>query len=115
VENNKAMLILKGWCSLTEQYGKGMRSLSEFCVEKNGHVVTDEKRKKKMLEEREAVDSSKTSGAERRAFISSAGLGSGEKCGGMVQRLADSAGSVGGQYEEMVEFLKKEILPELGE
>lgn len=31
----------------------GMKSLSEFCVEKNGAVVTDEKRKKKMMEENE--------------------------------------------------------------
>lgn len=30
-----------------------------------------------------------------------------------MQRLAESAGSVGGQYEEMVKFLKDEILPEL--
>ena len=39
---------------MTEQYARGMTSLSEFCVEKNGTVVTDEKRKKKMLEESEA-------------------------------------------------------------
>lgn len=30
-----------------------MKSLSEFCVEKNGAVVTDEKRKKKMMEDNE--------------------------------------------------------------
>jgi hypothetical protein len=33
----------------------------------------------------------------------------------MVQRLADSAGTVGGQYEEMVDFMKKEVLPHLSE
>lgn len=31
-----------------------MKSLSEFCVEKNGVVVLDEKRKKKMTEESES-------------------------------------------------------------
>ena len=45
--------MLKGWCHVTEQYGRGMKSLSEFCVEKNGAVVTDEKRKKKMMEDNE--------------------------------------------------------------
>ena len=50
---SKADLLLKGWCHVTQQYGKGMKSLSEFCVEKNGVVVLDEKRKKKMMEEAE--------------------------------------------------------------
>ena len=54
VETSKADILLKGWCHLTEQYASGMVSLSEFCVERNGTVVTDEKRKKKMLEEIEA-------------------------------------------------------------
>jgi len=61
-------LLLKGWCHVTEQYGRGMKSLSEFCVEKNGVVVTDEKRKKKMLEESEG----------------SGGWGNNEKGAGMV-------------------------------
>jgi hypothetical protein len=51
VETSKADVLLKGWCHVTEQYGRGMKSLSEFCVEKNGVVVLDEKRKKKMVEE----------------------------------------------------------------
>ncbi|KAL7485929.1 hypothetical protein ACHAW6_011560 [Cyclotella cf. meneghiniana] len=105
-ETSKAEFLLKGWTNVTEMYGKGMRSLSEFCIEKNGTVVTDEKRRRRMIEENAAAA----------AAAKDAGSSVGdEKCGAMVQRLADSAGSVGGQYEEMVEFMKKEVLPQLSE
>lgn len=97
-----------------------MKSLSEFCVEKNGVVVLDEKRKKKMMEEAEM--------GARWGDEKCAGMVSSFDCSSCllamefpyfisaikVQQLADSVGSVGTEYEEMVEFLKNEILPEFG-
>jgi|EP00970_Alexandrium_tamarense_P010579 hypothetical protein len=130
-ETRRAQLLLRGWTSATESYGEDMRSVGLGCIdEKLGVPVVEERRKKKMLEGMMSPDKSSGAGAAAESAGSSTSFSatqqprspqqkqasqfsSSEKCGAMIQSLADSATQIAQQYEEMVLFIKKEVLPEL--
>ena len=99
LETQKAYLLVRGWNHASKIYGDSMASMKVWCIdEKEGVPIIDDKRKKKVLE---------------RSSLATADYYREEQCGSIIHNMADVAGLAAGQYDEMVNYMNTEVLPEL--
>ena len=99
LETQKAYLLVRGWNHASKIYGDSMASMKDWCIdEKEGVPIIDGKKKKKFLE---------------RSSLATADYYREEQCGSIIHNMADVAGLAALQYDEMVNYVNTEVLPEL--
>mmetsp|Transcript_749 Transcript_749/g.1364 ORF Transcript_749/g.1364 Transcript_749/m.1364 type:complete len:592 (+) Transcript_749:123-1898(+) len=123
LETQKADLLARGWTHASTSYAANMTSVGEWAIDDKGAPITDARKKKRIFEANEkgavgggvgvAFGADNIPMNDKHVPLAVAEFYREEKCGSMVQHLADSAGSVASQYEEMVKYMNEEVLPEL--
>ena len=136
LETQKADILIKGWTYTAKSYGDHMMSVGEWCIDEKGVPVVDVKKKKKLFEVHDTkggnVSVGGIAGGDNSAAqpsiipipthqprggggpsVIAADFYREETCGSIIQFLAESAGEVGGKYDDMVKYMNTEVLPEL--
>jgi hypothetical protein len=119
LETQKANILIRGWTHASKNYRDSLMSIGEWFIDEKGIPVTEIKKKKKKIE----VVQENTSGGgnaqlmflptQPQVSFVRADFYREEKCGSIIQCLADSAGEVAGKYKDMVACMDTEVLPEL--
>ena len=142
LETQKADILLKGWTYTAKTYGDHMMSVGEWCIDEKGVPVVDVKKKKKLFEVHDNNSHNNKGGGNisvggiaggggdnnashqqsiipipthqpRGPSVIAADFYREETCGSIIQFLAESAGEVGGKYDDLVKYMNTEVLPEL--
>ena len=138
LETQKADILIKGWTYTAKSYGDHMTSVGEWCIDEKGVPVVDVKKKKKLFEVHDNNKGGNVSvggiaaggdhSASQQSIIPipthqprggggpsviAADFYREETCGSIIQFVAESAGEVGGKYDDMVKYMNTEVLPEL--
>ena len=137
LETQKADILIKGWTYTAKSYGDHMTSVGEWCIDEKGVPVVDVKKKKKLFEVHDTKGGNVSVGgiaaggdhsASQQSIIPipthqprggggpsviAADFYREETCGSIIQFVAESAGEVGGKYDDMVKYMNDEVLPEL--
>ena len=112
LETQKAESLLRGWTHASETYGAAMRCVGAFSVDERGAPVTDERKRKKILDALYTTHGG-SDGSSRARSDALLCIAEEETCGSIIDRLSDSAMSISENYHGVAKFLSLDILPEL--